>query len=414
MNQNQLRVIVAQVGARQHYDIADICHTHGALTKLHTDFWIGRSSPISNVLKRVPGTSARRLLGRNVHGIPDSLVTTHALEALYWRLRSERARGHSGQFEIYRRWGSQFAQSVAKSLNSENFTTLFSFSGASLEALLHARKLGALSVLDEIAPSHLEDEIIAEEQSRFPLLEPHSSPTPASFFERIEAEWDAADRVLVNSNWTKSALLARGVPLEKIYVVPISYDNNSVTPTRKFRSPNEPLRVLWLGTLCLRKGFPYAIEAARQLMDSHVKFTFAGPSTIDLARVNWPDNSQYLGQVPRNDVPSLWRDHDIFLLPTLSDGFAITQIEALAHGLPVIVTSNCGDVIEDRRCGRIVPPRDARSIADAIRGFLDGEISLGDASEAAMVRSLDFSAQAVWPSLKEVLTPSSVLPKKQT
>jgi glycosyltransferase involved in cell wall biosynthesis len=408
-----LKVVVAQLGAREHYGIPRHCHANNALVKLHTDFWVGSSAPFSSMVKRLPSSAARRISGRSCPDIPDSLVKSHPLPALRWWLAGRSARSHAAQFDIYRRWGSEFAKRVADTLIDEDFTTLFSFSGASLEALQQARSLGALSVLDEIAPSHLEDDIIGEEQARFPLLEPHSSPTPASFLKRLETEWDAADRILVNSNWSKSALLARGVPHDKIHVVPISYNANHLRQAQKFRSANEPLKVLWLGTLCLRKGFPYAVEAARQLLNAPVNFTFAGPSTIDLTRVNWPRNAKYVGQVPRTDVQSLWRDHHVFLLPTLSDGFAITQIEALAHGLPVIVTPNCGDVVEDWRCGRIVRPRDPRSIADAIRCFLDGEIDLGTASDAARARSLAFSDEAVWPILEEVLTPSSAQRSKR-
>lgn len=61
---------------------------------------------------------------------------------------------------------------------------------------------------------------------------------------------------------------------------------------------------------------------------------------------------------------------DVFVLPTLSDGFAITQLEALAHGLPVITTPNCGRVVEDGKTGFIVPPRDSQKLAEAILRFV--------------------------------------------
>jgi glycosyltransferase involved in cell wall biosynthesis len=56
----------------------------------------------------------------------------------------------------------------------------------------------------------------------------------------------------------------------------------------------------------------------------------------------------------------------VFVLPTLSDGFAITQLEAMAHGLPVIATPNCGNVVTDGQDGLIVPARHPQAIAEAI------------------------------------------------
>jgi glycosyltransferase involved in cell wall biosynthesis len=56
----------------------------------------------------------------------------------------------------------------------------------------------------------------------------------------------------------------------------------------------------------------------------------------------------------------------VFVLPTLSDGFAITQLEAMAHGLPVVTTPNCGRVVTDGVDGFIVPARDSRALADAL------------------------------------------------
>jgi glycosyltransferase involved in cell wall biosynthesis len=265
--------------------------------------------------------------------------------------------------------------------------------------------MGALAIVDEIAPTHLEDRIIAEEQERFPGWEPAHAPTPPAFLDRLEAEWAVADRIVVNSQWSRQALLDEGADPEKIAVVPISYQTDRVLLRPKTRSKDGPLKVLWLGTLNLRKGFPYAIEAARRLLGHPVEFTFVGPSTIDLGTVDWPDNATYLGQIPRPDIPDLWDRHHLYLLPTLSDGFAITQIEAQAHGLPIIVTPNCADVVVDGWSGLRVPPRDSGAIVDAILSYLDGGNDLTAASVAAIQRAKAFSPEAVWPQLRAVLSP---------
>lgn len=403
----RLSVVVAQLGARQHYQIARNFHSNGALVRLYTDIW----DPIPDVLKPLAqslgGRPVRRLVGRR-GPLPADLVRSDFALAALWHVRLLLAAGNrASAYSLYAAQGSAFARTVARALSRERFTTFFGFASAALEALEQSRALGRLAVLDETAPTHLEDEIIDAEQRRFPGWEPGFAPAPKDFLRRIEAEWEAADRILVNSTWTRDALVACGATAGKIHVVPIAYPA-SVPPRPKRRASGEPLRVLWLGTLNLRKGLPYALESARMLEGAPVWFTFAGPTAVDLDRASpLPRNADFPGQVPRSDVARLWADHHLFLLPTLSDGFAITQIEAMAHGLPVIATAHCGAVVEAGRSGLIVPARDPQAIADAVRAFIDGRIDIEASSNAALVRAREFSPSAVWLRMQAALKPQA-------
>ena len=163
------------------------------------------------------------------------------------------------------------------------------------------------------------------------------------------------------------------------------------------------LRVLWLGNLCLGNGFPYALEAARLLTQSRVQFTFAGPCDLRLSSLRFPSNASYLGAVTRSEAAQLYRENDIFIFPTLSDGFGLTQIEAMAHGLPVIATRCCGDVVEDGKSGFLVESRDSSGLADSILRFVDERDLLPRMSSNALARSKDFEPGAIWPYYAEIL-----------
>jgi len=89
----------------------------------------------------------------------------------------------------------------------------------------------------------------------------------------------------------------------------------------------------------------------------------------------FPSNLKFLGRITRDQLTAVYRQAHVFVLPTISDGFAITQLEAMAHGLPVIATSNCGRVVSHGREGLIVPARDSRPLAEAI-SHLDGDRNL--------------------------------------
>jgi len=128
------------------------------------------------------------------------------------------------------------------------------------------------------------------------------------------------------------------------------------------------MRVLFLGQANLRKGVARLLETARTLRDEPVEFWIVGPVQIvkrdkaaDNARVKW------FGPVTRKETTEKYRAADVFILPTLSDGFAITQLEAQAHGLPVISSKYCGGVVENDGNGIILEEPTAVCIAAAIR-----------------------------------------------
>jgi glycosyltransferase involved in cell wall biosynthesis len=77
-------------------------------------------------------------------------------------------------------------------------------------------------------------------------------------------------------------------------------------------------------------------------------------------------NVRFLGPVEKVSAEQLYRESDIFLFPTLSDGFGLTQLEALGHGLPVIASTHCGQVVEDRVSGLVLSEVSPEGIADAI------------------------------------------------
>ena len=84
-------------------------------------------------------------------------------------------------------------------------------------------------------------------------------------------------------------------------------------------------------------------------------------TAADNARVKW------FGPVARKETAEKYKAADVFILPTLSDGFAITQLEAQAYGLPVISSKSCGGVVENGRNGIILEEPSAACIAAAIR-----------------------------------------------
>ena len=107
------------------------------------------------------------------------------------------------------------------------------------------------------------------------------------------------------------------------------------------------------------------LDAVKLLAQEHIDFWFVGPAQVNLpARVKW------FGAVPRVEVDKYYKDADVFIFPTLSDGFGLTQLEAQAWKLPVIASRYCGEVVCDGVNGVVLKEVSGEAIARVLLRFL--------------------------------------------
>jgi len=276
------------------------------------------------------------------------------------------------RYAFYGRQGQRFAKAVsdlALRASPEPERDFFlGFTSGCLETVQALGSRGITTIVDQIDPLVTELDIIRKERAKWPDWEPDAPEVPATYIERVQAEWQSADRVLVNSAWTRQALVQQGVPESKVFTVPQAYEGTVAAPEPDFDG-KRPLRVLWVGTVCLRKGIPYLLEAARALGNS-VAVRIVGPVGVNPDRLaDAPDNVSIEGAIPRSHVSEAYRWADVYVLPTLSDGFAMTQLEAMAHGVPVVATPNCGEVVDPEKNGLIVAAGDAEALESALAGL---------------------------------------------
>jgi glycosyltransferase involved in cell wall biosynthesis len=315
-----------------------------------------------------------RALATRFHpDIPSDRVVSFGFAAIL-----DRARQHfiGGRFsptrrgDAYCRFGKWFAEKTRRHLErldlDPEIDHFFGYNTNCLETIEMLKERGIFSVVDQVDPGLVEEQMIIEESERWPGWARVPGRLPQSYWDRLLAEWSLADLVLVNSEWSAEALSAQGVARDKIIIVPLAIDlsrNESLEPVRA----ENPLKVLWLGSVILRKGIQYLVQAARKLQKHRIEFLIAGPVGIsEKALGSFPANMKILGRVTRDLLSEVYRQAHVFVLPTVSDGFAITQLEAMAHGLPVIATHNCGRVVTDGVDGFILPVRDSEALASRL------------------------------------------------
>lgn len=197
-----------------------------------------------------------------------------------------------------------------------------------------------------------------------------------------------ADRVIANSSAVRNWLISIGLDENNIDVIP----NGIKVEELPQRSPDFPIRrgfgldpsvplIAVVSRLDPRKGIEYFLQGAATLAARFpaAQFLVVGPalrpeyrSSLErLARnLNLTEKVRFTGE--RNDVRQLLKEIDLAVLPSLSEGFSNSLLEAMAAGLPVVATDVGGnpEIVENGKTGFLVRPNDAQAIGDAMAGIL--------------------------------------------
>lgn len=184
--------------------------------------------------------------------------------------------------------------------------------------------------------------------------------------------WRGASAVVANSRGLRRLAL-RTAPQEDIEVIPNGVDTDLFHPDG---ASEGPLKVLCVARLIPRKRVDLLIRAVAAL-EEDVRLTVVGegPEEAHLRRVvsreGLEERVRLEGYVPHEDLPELYRAHDVFALPSKNEGMSNTALEALASGLALVMTPTGGaeELLEDGGNGYVVAPGSARSLATALRGY---------------------------------------------
>ncbi|MCG2802059.1 MAG: glycosyltransferase family 4 protein [Cellulomonas sp.] len=196
---------------------------------------------------------------------------------------------------------------------------------------------------------------------------------------RQDQVYDRAAMLLPMSGWLGDSLVAHGVGRERVTVVnpganvPVPVG----TPVPQRRT-GAVWRLLFIGRDFDTKAGPQVVAAFEHLRahwDTPVTLTVAGPAAWPL-RSAPPEGVEFLGPVPFGRVGELMDSHDLFVMPSLMEGFGIVFVEALVRGLPCIARDACAmpEILGDDG-GRLVRSQDPVDLADEIvRALQDDDL----------------------------------------
>jgi glycosyltransferase involved in cell wall biosynthesis len=188
--------------------------------------------------------------------------------------------------------------------------------------------------------------------------------------EMNEAEYALADKIVSGSEFVRATLVRAGVPEHKLVLAEYGCDVDGWPYFERHRDDGAVLQVGMVGSGAIRKGVVRMLRAARRVKGVRVH-VFGSVSDLPGGTAAWTDVGVFHGHVPRADLVRLLRSCHAFALPSVWEGSAYAIGEAMALGLPVVVSRNSGSWARHEIDGWVVGVGDEDALADALERLKD-------------------------------------------
>jgi glycosyltransferase involved in cell wall biosynthesis len=244
--------------------------------------------------------------------------------------------------------------------------------GQSLASISVAKHLGVVTLLENAGrhPGHFHNASL-EECDRFNIKKSQRSPLlPKALIHRMEREYEICDRIVVPSTLAHGSFAEFGYADKTVVVFP-GVDDHFFSPRRQ-PERQQLFRVCFAGRVELAKGAGYLLQAWKRLALPNAELVLAGevrPEMSALLQTHADSSVSKTGFLTTKELLKLYRESDLFVFPSVNEGFAQVLLEAMACGLPVVATELSGakDCTTEGVEGFIVPARDVDRLAEAIQ-----------------------------------------------
>lgn len=264
---------------------------------------------------------------------------------------------------------------------------LVAISGSSLKTGSEIQARGGRVICDRGSThQRFQATIVSEEYREWGIQRPVNDIRDIVREEKI---YQMADAITVPSRFAARSFIEMGVPAEKLRVIPYGvrlevFRQIGIPPAGRFE-------VLFAGAVSLRKGFPYLMEAFAKLKHPGKRLRVAGtmhPSMQGLLSRFPQAQVEYLGTVSQERLANLMSNSHLLVLPSIEEGLALVQAQALSCGCPVLASTNSGgeDLFTDQVEGFIVPVRDVNALYERMQLLADAPALQQKMSHAALLR----------------------------
>ena len=279
---------------------------------------------------------------------------------------------------------------LARHVGAESRGIFHGFQESCARSLSFARGRGLTAMLESTLPPSTMP-LVAAEYRRLGVPWPGPSQPSAELL----AELPRADFHIAQSAFAERSLIEHGVEPGRIFRMPLGVDAARFRPAEGPRPPG-PFRALFAGHMSVRKGVHHLLAGWQAAALKEAELVFVGVPKdkyiLDLV-ARQPAGIRYLGFVPNARLHETYQSADVFVFPSLAEGGVYVIYEALAAGLPCIVSANAGSAVRDGIEGFVLPVGDVAALAGRIRALADDPDLRRRMALAARQRAEHFSWQ---------------------
>ncbi len=253
--------------------------------------------------------------------------------------------------------------------------------------------------------------IVSLRGSDVPFYNPRFAKLDKYFFQYLSAHvWKGAGAIVANSKGLKELAL-KSQPEQKISVIYNGVES-SLFPKKNYTNKSETtdVKIICIARLIPRKGLNYLIDALHKLP---VTLTIVGDGPEREALQSQANllglKAKFEGALEHSLLPEILTKHDLFVLPSLNEGMSNTVLEALAAGLPALVTDTGGsaELVTEGVNGFLVPKKDLLALRKRVEYFIENKSELSRMGKESRKKSLELSwescAQHYFDLYEEVL-----------
>lgn len=287
-------------------------------------------------------------------------------------------------------------QKVSYEISNLTSQILHSYEDGCFSSFARAKELG-MQCSYELPIAHWATvrSLLAEEAERYPEWEPtlESTREPEEKLFRKEEELRLADRITCPSQFVLNS-----IPLDIRQKTPCQISPFGSPPCEPvdFERSNQSdmLMLLFVGSMSQRKGLADVFDAIKLLKNEPVSLSLLGQPSMPMEfyRKQFAEFA-YFPPCSNQRVRAIMQSHDALVLPSIVEGRALVQQEALSCGLPIIVTPSAGgeDLVEEGITGHLVPIRSPEKIAQAIRAMIENKNHIEDIRKLCQKKAEQYS-----------------------
>lgn len=361
----------------------------------------------------LPKDLLRRMHDRCVGEINQYVSTYAQLIALFSLFASRCKLLKKHEMLIRKVMFSLYASKVAKDIKKRGTKYVWSFDSWSLDfyKALEKQDVKVVKILDMASTAvPTIHRIIHEEYNKNKPFSNSYLRTMIMYSDEMcktyEEEFRYADYFLSPSVWVDKSLLAAGVPSERIISLPHGVNVERFTPKDDNYNLGHTVRFLFVGRCEGAKGIYYLLEAFRQLQEYDIELLMVGDTfTWENDIVNYTNNVRTLGLKRNDEMPEVYKNADVFILSSLWEGSALSMMEAMASGMPVIASSHsCApDMVVDGVEGFVYDPYSINELKECITWYVNNREKIISMGKAARRKTEQYTWEQYYKNCETVL-----------